>query len=128
MRKSLIKFFLFLGATISLITTAVYGQENASLRNFPPGCSPKEVGKRIAEHFIATPHTNFGRPAPPRVITYPETCTWYGALTFAKVHSYRQPSIHFPDPRRMVHLAHGKKVRLVFAKSPDTLPFPLQPC
>ena len=85
MRKSLIKFFLFLGATISLITTAVYGQENASLRNFPPGCSPKEVGKRIAEHFIATPHTNFGRPAPPRVITYPETCTWYGALTFAKV-------------------------------------------
>lgn len=40
---------------------------------------------RVAERFIATPHTNFGRPTPPRSITYPETCTWYGALTFAQV-------------------------------------------
>lgn len=51
---------------------------------WPAGTSPQEVGKRIAEHFIATPHTNFGRSTPPKVITYPETCTWYGALTFAK--------------------------------------------
>lgn len=52
--------------------------------NWPAGTSPQEVGKRIADHFVATPHTNFGRSTPPRVITYPETCTWYGALTFAK--------------------------------------------
>lgn len=52
--------------------------------NWPAGTSPQEVGKRIAEHFVATPHTNFGRTTPPKVITYPETCTWYGALTFAK--------------------------------------------
>ncbi|HUP12436.1 MAG TPA: glycoside hydrolase family 88 protein, partial [Niastella sp.] len=56
----------------------------AQKENWPAGTSPREVGKRIAEHFIATPHTNFGRSTPPRVITYPETCTWYGALTFAK--------------------------------------------
>jgi rhamnogalacturonyl hydrolase YesR len=31
------------------------------------------------------PYQNFNRPAPPRVITYPETCTWYGALNFAKL-------------------------------------------
>ncbi len=60
-------------------------KENADLKNFPKGSSPKEIGKRIADHFIETPHTNFGRPVPPKVITYPETCTWYGALTFAKV-------------------------------------------
>ena len=59
-------------------------KQNADLENWPKGSSPKEVGKRVADHFIATPHTNFGRPIPPRVITYPETCTWYGALTFAK--------------------------------------------
>lgn len=51
---------------------------------WPAGTSPREVGKRVAEHFVVTPHTNFGRSTPPRVITYPETCTWYGALTFAK--------------------------------------------
>jgi rhamnogalacturonyl hydrolase YesR len=51
---------------------------------FPAGSSPQEVGKKVALHYIETPHTNFNRPAPPRVITYPETCTWYGALTFAK--------------------------------------------
>jgi unsaturated rhamnogalacturonyl hydrolase len=56
----------------------------AKSETWPAGTSPKEVGKRIAEHFVATPHTNFGRSTPPKVITYPETCTWYGALTFAK--------------------------------------------
>ena len=57
---------------------------NADLQHFPKGCSPKEVGDRVTKHFIATPHTNFGRPTPPKVITYPEVCTWYGALEFAK--------------------------------------------
>lgn len=55
------------------------------LRNFPKGSSPKEIGKLLADHFVATPHTNFGRPTPPKTITYPETCAWYGALGFAKV-------------------------------------------
>lgn len=49
------------------------------------GASPLEIGKRVAERFVATPHTNFGRPTPPGSITYPETCAWYGALTFAKL-------------------------------------------
>src|SRR5882672_3460690 len=58
--------------------------EKEDLRHWPKGTSPQEIGKRVAEHFIASPHANFGRPTPPKVITYPETCTWYGALTFAK--------------------------------------------
>src|SRR5687768_8672302 len=57
---------------------------SAASAKWPAGTSPQEVGKRVAEHFVATPHTNFGRSTPPKVITYPETCTWYGALTFAK--------------------------------------------
>lgn len=59
-------------------------KESDDLKNFPKGSTPKEIGLRVAERFISLPHQNFGRPAPPRVITYPETCTWYGALTFAK--------------------------------------------
>lgn len=51
--------------------------------NWPPGSQPQEIGKRVAERFAASPHSNFNRNTPPRSITYPETCTWYGALTFA---------------------------------------------
>jgi unsaturated rhamnogalacturonyl hydrolase len=53
--------------------------------SWPKGSSPTEIGVRVAERFIATPHTNFGRPSRPSSITYPETCTWYGALTFAQL-------------------------------------------
>lgn len=80
--------YLFAFTAINLSHTAVQAQatkENYDLKNFPKGSTPQEVGKRIAEHFVATPHTNFNRPTPPKVITYPETCTWYGALTFADV-------------------------------------------
>ena len=58
---------------------------NDSFQSWPAGCSPQEIGRRVAEHFVATPHPNFGRKEPPRFITYPETCTWYGALTFAQL-------------------------------------------
>lgn len=50
---------------------------------WPAGASPKEIGDRVAARFVASPHQNFGRPTPPRTITYPEVCTWYGALVFA---------------------------------------------
>ena len=78
---------MLIAVSVMQINTAVtYGQskESADLKSFPKGSTPQEVGKRIAEHYIAGPHTNFNRPTPPKVITYPETCTWYGALTFAK--------------------------------------------
>jgi rhamnogalacturonyl hydrolase YesR len=52
---------------------------------WPAGTSPQEIGKRVAARFVASPHPNFGRTNPPNSITYPETCAWYGALTFAKV-------------------------------------------
>jgi unsaturated rhamnogalacturonyl hydrolase len=79
----------------SVIGTAVcllfYGNINAQskagipeFQNWPKGSSPTEIGKRVADRFIVTPHTNFNRPTPPARISYPETCTWYGALTFAK--------------------------------------------
>jgi rhamnogalacturonyl hydrolase YesR len=47
--------------------------------NWPTGYSPAEVGKRVAEHFVTSPHQD------PQKITYPEVCTWYGALTFAQL-------------------------------------------
>jgi unsaturated rhamnogalacturonyl hydrolase len=54
-------------------------------RSWPRGVSPREIGARVARRFTATPFTNFGRPSRPVSIVYPETCTWYGALTFARL-------------------------------------------
>ena len=54
------------------------------LRSWPAGASPEEIGKRVADRLLATPHFNFGKPDPPSQITYPEVATWYGALTFAQ--------------------------------------------
>ena len=54
-------------------------------KKWPAGKSPREIGTRVAEHFVTTPHTNFGRPEPATFITYPESVAWYGALTFTSV-------------------------------------------
>ena len=47
--------------------------------NWPAGISPGEVGKRVAEHFVTSPH-QYGA-----TIHYSEAATWYGALTFAQL-------------------------------------------
>lgn len=52
---------------------------------WPKGASPEEVGARVAERFLAQPHSQYGRfGKTPKQITYPDVCTWYGALCFAK--------------------------------------------
>jgi unsaturated rhamnogalacturonyl hydrolase len=56
--------------------------QSASLKEFaewPAGTAPAEIGKRVAERFAPSAHMR------PNTIVYPEVCTWYGALTFARV-------------------------------------------
>ena len=62
-----------------LIGSSVSAQAQKAVKefeNWPKGTSPVEIGKRVTDRFIVTPHTNFGRPTPPKVITYAETCAW----------------------------------------------------
>lgn len=66
-----------------LASTGAFAQSYFS--RWPKGTSPTEIGTRVTERFIVTPHTNFNRPGPPKFITYPETCTWLGALTFTRL-------------------------------------------
>jgi unsaturated rhamnogalacturonyl hydrolase len=47
--------------------------------SWPEGISPQEVGKRVAEHFVTSPH-QYGD-----TINYSEVAAWYGALTFAQL-------------------------------------------
>lgn len=60
-------------------------EEKGYLKDFSKDSTPMEIGNQVARLFIVTPHTHFGLKTPPHSITYPEVCTWYGALTFAKV-------------------------------------------
>ncbi len=60
-------------------------KKQACFGDWPKGAAPDEVGLRLAERFLAQPHSQYGRfTRTPKQITYPDVCTWYGALCFAK--------------------------------------------
>jgi unsaturated rhamnogalacturonyl hydrolase len=60
-------------------------QAQKEFRRWPAGSTPKEIGKRVSERFVSLPHTLTTGQAPQPYINYPETVTWYGALTFAQL-------------------------------------------
>ncbi len=75
---------VLLGATISRAAAPTY--------DFGPwdaDKAPAVVGRKVAERFLASPHQGLNRPVNPFII-YPEVCTWYGALTFARVTEDRE--------------------------------------
>ena len=81
--KQILSFF----AGACLMFSSLQAQEY-NLTKFPKGSTPLEVGNRIANKFIVTPHTRFGNPRAekaPNYITYPDVCAWLGALWFGKV-------------------------------------------
>src|SRR5215467_1986114 len=59
------------------------GEQPKELQNWPAGESPQEIGKRVAEKFLNTPHLLSREQDKEPYIAYPETVTWYGALTFS---------------------------------------------
>ena len=69
-------------AVLAFVLPATAGTlvaQQGFFNGWPPGRSPQEVGKALAEHFVTTPHT------PNHTIVYSEVGTWYGALTFARL-------------------------------------------
>lgn len=82
--KSRILTAMFFAAFIGFIPG--YARDISTMFDFPEGSRPQEVGTRIVNKFLRTPHTRFGNPwseTPPKYITYPDACTWLGALWFA---------------------------------------------
>ncbi|HTW61300.1 MAG TPA: hypothetical protein VMD55_05780, partial [Terracidiphilus sp.] len=76
----MLRFFrlaIFASLVSALILPAAAQQDYFS--NWPPGDSPQEIGKRVAEHFVSSPHQGA------KTIEYSEDGTWYGALTFAQL-------------------------------------------
>ena len=61
--------------------------QNADLKKRMKDADPKVIGTRIVNKFLVTPHTRFGNPRAekaPNYVTYPDACTWLGALWFSK--------------------------------------------
>ncbi len=59
----------------------------ADLKKRMKDADPKVIGTRIVNKFLVTPHTRFGNPRAekaPNYVTYPDACTWLGALWFSK--------------------------------------------
>ena len=81
--KNLLSKSLLLAALLFMGMQNAFSQ--SEFKHWPKGTSPKEVGKRISEHFVESPHANSRPPDPIVHIIYPEVCTWYGALSFAKL-------------------------------------------
>ena len=67
-----------------LLVTSVAVAQNRNFREWPAGTDPREVGKRIAERFIPTPHMEMNSHGP-QALHYAAVNTWVGALQFAQV-------------------------------------------
>lgn len=67
-----------------MCTSFAIGAKNTDFGIWPKGYSPKEVGTLVSERYAASPFTDFGLKLPATHITYPEICTWFGALKFAR--------------------------------------------
>ncbi len=76
---------IVIGALTAIVSAGVldtYAQSNPQASYFskwPEGRAPSDIGLRVAEHFVVSPHMD------QRPLIYPEFCAWYGALEFARV-------------------------------------------
>lgn len=62
-------------------------QENYDLKKFPEGCDPKEIGIKLTERYLQTPHSFWGNVSSDKkvtLVTYPDVCAWLGALWFTQ--------------------------------------------
>jgi unsaturated rhamnogalacturonyl hydrolase len=61
------------------LASAGMSAQTGYFSHWPEGTSPEEVGKKVADHFVTSPH----QYTP--TLHYSEAATWYGALTFAQL-------------------------------------------
>jgi unsaturated rhamnogalacturonyl hydrolase len=79
-------------AALVLLSTAPAARAADHFKNWPAGSSPTEVGKRVAENWVArsfefeqTVAQNGAQKPKRQYVIYPEICAWYGALTLARL-------------------------------------------
>jgi rhamnogalacturonyl hydrolase YesR len=79
LQKRLAPFFVL----TTILATAISITAQSYFKNWPAGTSPQEVGKRVAENFVARKlEVEEGKR---KSVIYPEACGWYGSLTVAQL-------------------------------------------
>jgi unsaturated rhamnogalacturonyl hydrolase len=68
----------------ALLAAAGAFAQDKYFTDWPAGSAPGEVGKRIAERFIPTPHMEMNAHGP-QALHYAAVNTWVGALQFAQL-------------------------------------------
>jgi unsaturated rhamnogalacturonyl hydrolase len=81
--KSKILVLSMLGM-ITLFCVSQGMAQTEEFSNWPDGASPAQVGKRVAENFVAR-KLDFETNPQRQFVIYPEVCAWYGSLTVAKL-------------------------------------------
>jgi rhamnogalacturonyl hydrolase YesR len=66
-----------------LVPVAAFGQ-GKYFGDWPAGTDPRDVGKRVAERFIPTPHMEMPDHGP-QALHYSHVATWVGTLQYAAV-------------------------------------------
>ncbi len=97
-----------------LITQAPVMAQPAYFSKWPAGTSPQEIGKRVAENFVARQFE--WAQGKRQYVIYPEVCAWYGSLTVAQLARDKDlttrlvqkfdPLLTDPDKKRISPDAH----------------------
>src|SRR5438445_1275801 len=83
MHTQRITFSHLLAIGIVLIAHICVMAQSSYFRKWPAGTSPQEIGKRVAENFVARKlEVEQGKR---QYVIYPEVCAWYGSLTVAQL-------------------------------------------
>ncbi len=72
-------------ALIAALSVSLPVRAQKEFNKWPTGTSPKEIGECVAKRFASSPHSLSTGEAKQPYINYPESVTWYGALTFAQL-------------------------------------------
>ena len=105
---------LLLISLLLLITQAPVMAQSAYFSKWPAGTSPQEIGKRVAENFVARQFE--WAQGKRQYVIYPEVCAWYGSLTVAQLTGDKDlttrliqkfdPLLTDPDKKRISPDAH----------------------
>ena len=70
-----------------VFSTQLSFAQSYDLKNFPEGCEPEFIGKKLTERYLQTPHSHWGNINSEHkvtFVTYPDVCAWLGALWFTQ--------------------------------------------
>jgi len=83
MHRPKLPFVLVLTIGLLAFAPTYANAQSPYFSKWPAGSSPAEVGKRVAEKFLARKlEAEEGKR---KFVIYPEVCAWYGALTVAQL-------------------------------------------